>query len=229
VLTDEASVRFLGCSWTLCDVGLQAVSKSKADAHQCVLACNTSAAVLEEGAHALFESSQFLSNRVAVAARSASLHLQSSCCVFDAVALIFDKRSTAALADSSFFGGGGGAAAASDGDVQWLRGGTLRLSAAAVATALECIQHARQVQQAVREEGGTAALQVACAIKSVSSVKWCPSLSSARVASCLRCRRACAVCNASAAAALEDEAAAPGVSDTACRNVKVVKLHCPHI
>ena len=75
----------------------------------------------------------------------------------------------------------------------------------------------------------SAALQVACAIKSVSSVKWCPSLSSARVVSCLRCRRACAVCNASAAAALEDEAAAPGVSDTACRNVKVVKLHCPHI
>ncbi len=173
VLTDEASAQFLGCSWTLCDVGLQAVSKSKAAADQCVLVRNSSAAVLEEGAHALFESSQFLSNRVAVATRSASLHLQSSCCVFDAVALIFDKRSTAALADSSFFGVSGGAAAASGDDVEWLRGGSLRLSAAAVATAVECIEHARQVQQAWHDEGGTAALQVACAIKSVSSVKWC--------------------------------------------------------
>ena len=42
-------------------------------------------------------------------------------------------------------------------------------------------------------------------------------------------RRACVVCNATAAAALEDEALCPGIKDTQCRNVKSLKMRCSEI
>jgi hypothetical protein len=37
------------------------------------------------------------------------------------------------------------------------------------------------------------------------------------------------VCNATAAAALEDEAVAPGVKGTACRNVTTLEMRCSEI
>jgi hypothetical protein len=236
VMTDEAFVEHVGCSWSKCAVAVQAVSKSKVDISGCVFLSNDSAIIAEEGAHVLLSSSQFVFNRVSAAARTASLHLKSSCCVFDAVALIFDKRSTATLADSTFFGTSTGHAStagttASDDDVTWLREDSVQISAEAVATAADSIVQARQVQRE-KQEDEKAALQIACAIKSVSSVTWytqpvprsrpCPR-------SCYRCRHACAVCNATAAAALEDEATAPGIKDTACRNVKTVKMRCMEI
>jgi hypothetical protein len=238
VITDEACVEHVGCSWSKCAVAVQAVSKSKVDISGCVLLSNDSAIIAEEGAHVRLSSSQFVLNRVSAAARTASLHLNSSCCVFDAVALIFDKRSTATLTDSTFLGTSTEqlhalttGTAASDDDVPWLRDDSVPISAAAVATAADSIVQARQLQQA-KQEHEKAALQIACAIKSVSSVTWytqpvlrsrpCPR-------SRYRCRHACAVCNATAAAALEDEATAPGIKDTACRNVKTVKMHCMEI
>ena len=170
VITDEACVQLRSCSWSLCDVGLHAVSKSKAVADACVLLNNASAVVLEEGAHARMSSSQFIFNQVAAAARSASLHVQCSACVFSAVFAIFDNRSTATLEDSAFFGGRSEAAA--DDDAEWLkRVGSGCLSAAAVAVAADCIVHAQQQQQQQQHED--AALQIVCAIKSVSSVTWC--------------------------------------------------------
>jgi hypothetical protein len=184
VLTDEASVQLQGCSWTQCAVGLQAASKSRADAAECVLLRNHSGLVLEEGAHARFSSCQFAFNRVAAAARTASLHLQSSCCIFDAVALIFDKRSTATLADCAFFGSGT-AAVASDDDVRWLLGAAAALSATAAAAAADAVARARGVERA-QQERGSCALQIVCAVKSVSSVTWCAALSASVLPHCDR-------------------------------------------
>ena len=158
------------CSWSVCDVGLHAVSKSKAEAVACVLLRNTSAIVLEEGAHMRLSSSQFVYNQVAAAVRSASLNLQSSACIFSAVGMIFDNRSTATLEDSAFFGSGRSEAGdiAADDDVEWLqRVGSGCMSAAAVATAADCIVHAKEQQHQQ-----DAALQIVCVIKSVSSVAW---------------------------------------------------------
>lgn len=236
VITDEACVEHVGCSWSQCAVAVQAVSKSKVGISGSVLRSNDSAIIAEEGAHLLLSSIQFVLNRVSVAARTASLHLKSSCCIFDAVALIFDKRSTATLVDSTFFGASTehastAGAAASDDDVAWLREDAVPISAAAVVTAADSIVHARRVQQEKREDE-KAALQIACAIKSVSSVTWYTQpapRSRPGPRSRYRCRHACAVCNATAAAALEDEATAPGIKDTACRNVKTVEMRCVEI
>ena len=170
VVTDEASVQLMGCSWTQCATGLQAASKSTAHAVDCVLLRNHSAIVLEEGSHARFSSCQFAFNSVSAAARSASLQMQGCCCIFDAVALIFDKRSTATLADCAFVGWGHGAAA--DDDVRWLQGGAASLSASAAAAAADAITRARDVERA-QQEHGSAVLKIVCAIKSVSSVTWC--------------------------------------------------------
>ena len=169
-LTDEAIVQLRSCSWSVCDVGLHAVSNSKADAVACLLLRNTSAIVLEEGAHMRLSSSQFVYNQVAAAVRSASLNLQSSACIFSAVGMIFDNRSTATLEDSAFFGSGRSEAGdiAADDDVEWLqRVGSGCMSAAAVATAADCIVHAKEQQHQQ-----DAALQIVCVIKSVSSVAW---------------------------------------------------------
>jgi hypothetical protein len=136
-----------------------------------VLLRNTSAIVLEEGAHMRLSSSQFVYNQVASAVRSASLNVQSSACIFSAVGMIFDNRSTATLEDSAFFGSGRSEAGdiAADDDVEWLqRVGSGCMSAAAVATAADCIVHAKQQQQQQQD----AALQIVCVIKSVSSVAW---------------------------------------------------------
>jgi hypothetical protein len=148
------------------------------------------------------------------------------------VALILDKRAAATLEDCVFFG-----AAASDDDVDWLHGDSVKLSAAAVCNATECLALARQWQQQQQREGGRSpALQIVCAVKSVSSAAWCAAAACSHrrrgrsaASHALICRRSCAVCSATAAVALEDEAVAPGVKDTACRNVTTLKMRCPEI
>jgi hypothetical protein len=171
VLTDEACARLLGCSASLCSAGLHVTSKSQVDADKCVLLQNNSAIVLEEGAYARVSSSHFVKNQVAAAARSASLHLRSTCCVFAAAALILDKRAAATLEDCAFFGD-----AASDDDVNWLHGDSVQLSAAATSNATECLALARQQQQQQQQQqngdGGSPALRIVCTVKSVSSATW---------------------------------------------------------
>ncbi len=173
-LTDDAAARLLGCSWTLCAAGLHAVSKSQADADNCVLLRNDSAIVLEEGAHARCSCSHFVLNGVAAAARSATLQLRSSCCIFDAAALLLDRRAAAALDDSAFIGASR-SAVADDEDTAWLRGDTVHLSAGAVATAVQCIARARQALERdhdTRRGASSPPLHIACLIKSVSCATW---------------------------------------------------------
>lgn len=173
-LTDEAAAQLLGCSWTRCAAALHAVSKSQADADKCVLLRNDSAVVLEEGARARCSFSHFVLNGVAAAARSATLHLRGSCCVFTAAAIVLDKRAAAALEDCAFIGAGH-SAVADDEDVEWLRRDVVHMSADAVAAAVESIARTREVCQRKNDScggGSSPALQIACVIKSVSCATW---------------------------------------------------------